>query len=172
MKKCIIVFVVLFSFILFYNLNGSKVDYKKPNFTERSKPSTTITIRGEKQKKLKKILEKFLKDEGEIEDVIIITESIDEVCENSSPMEQEKQMEEICQKPLGVDQEIVDSINEWCWLSLEKLIALKEIGRNHFDYESFKQEVMKDLGIYEKLYSQEPSVMKLFEKLKDYINQN
>lgn len=93
MKKCIIVFVVLFSFILFYNLNGSKVDYKKPNFTERSKPSTTITISGKKQKKLKKILEKFLKDEGEIEDVVIITGSIDEVCENSSSVEQEKQME-------------------------------------------------------------------------------
>ena len=93
MKKCIIVFVVLFSFILFYNLNGSKVDYKKPKFTERSKTCTTITISGKKQKKLKKILEKFLKDEGEIEDVIIITESIDEVCENSSPVEQEKQME-------------------------------------------------------------------------------
>lgn len=172
MRKCIIVFGVLFSFIFFYNLNGSKVDYKKPKFTEKSKSSTTITIRGEKQKKLKKILEKFLKDEGENEDVIIITESSDEACENSSPMEQEKQMEEICQKPLEVDQEIVDSINEWCWLSLEKLIALKEIGRNPSDYESFKKEVIKDLGIYKELYSQESSVMELFKELEDYINKN
>ena len=74
-------------------------------------------------------------------------------------MEQEKQMEEICQKSLGVDQEIVDSINEWCWLSLEKLIALKEIGKHLSDYEGFKQEVIEDLGIYKELYSQESSVM-------------
>ena len=173
MKKYIIIFSLLFSFIFFYNLNGSKSELKKPKFAEKGNHEIQIIIKGKKIKKNKKVkIKESLEEIFGGKDVSIVFKSIEEDSVDFSPVEQEKQMEELCQKPLGVDQEIVDSINEWCWLSLEKLIALKEIGKNPSDYERFKQEVIKDLGIYKELYSQESSVMELFKELEDYINKN
>ena len=134
----------MFNFIFFYNLNGSKSELKKTKFTAKGNREIQIIIKGKKIKKNKKVK---------------IKESLEEIFEGK----------EICQKPFGIDQEIVDNIKEWCWLSLEKLIALREIGRSLSDYESFKRKVIDDLGVYKKLYSQESSVMELFKELNDYI---
>lgn len=174
MQRYIISFLLL-GILSFCCLSGSKKDSKPKSST------ITIKIKGKSAKVLAEKIQAYLKGENMLEDgsITIVTKSTEDASENSnSTIEQEKfsthqtPTAEVPQASFEVDQEVIDSIKDWCWLSLEKLIALKEIGTNPEDYENFKEEIVQDLGIYKDLYNKNASVMDLFKDLNDYIAKN
>ena len=173
MQRYIISFLLL-GFLSFHYLSGSKTDLKPKSST------TTIKIKGEKAKVLAEKIQAYLEGENMLDDgsITIVTKSTEDSSENSNLIEEEKSSThqtppaEDPQASFEVDQEIIDSVKEWCWLSLEKLIALKEIGTNLDAYEKFKEKIVEDLEIYKDLYNKNTSVMDLFKDLNDYIAKN
>lgn len=140
MKKYIIIFSLLFSFVFFYNLNGSKSELKKPKLTEKGNCEIQVIIKGKKIKKNKKDkIKESLEEIFEGKSVSIVFKSMEEDSVDFSPVEQEKQMEEIYQNPLT----LLNSPKE-NYFEMNEILEENDICADEF----FKCEKTEEKGQY------------------------